>query len=292
MISFYTVNSECHYKKGSYVMPKFSKRIAMKILLGLFATLSMGLLVYYAPAIIQIMSSMDNFRAYIHSTGHWGPIMFILFQILQIVVAPIPGEVVQIAGGYIYGTALGSFYTTVGLIIGSAIAFYFTRFIGRDFVSRLLQKQNMKWMSFMHDERKFAAFLFIFFLVPGLPKDMLVFVAALTSISSLRFFTILLIGRLPWIIASTVVGSNLHMQQYTIAIIISVIAVVGFIFGYIYKDKLMNLFSKADKTNQTSDNIEVSEIKEINETKEVNTTFKTKTAPALVKPRDFAPKKG
>ena len=108
-------------------MPQSSKRIVMKIMLGLFAALCIALLVYYAPAIIQIMSSMDNFRAYIHSTGHWGPIMFILFQILQIVVAPIPGEVVQIAGGYIYGSALGSFYTTVGLIIGSAIAFYFTR---------------------------------------------------------------------------------------------------------------------------------------------------------------------
>jgi hypothetical protein len=82
------------------------------------------------------------------------------------------------------------------------------------------------------------------------------------------------------------------MQQYTIAIIISVIAVVGFIFGYIYKDKLINLFSKADKTNQTNETTEVSEIKEINETKEVNTTFKTKAAPALVKPRDLAPKKG
>lgn len=289
MISFYTVNNECHYTKGSYVMPKFSKRIVMKILLGLLAALSMGLLIYYAPAIVRIMSSMDNFRAYIHSTGHWGPIMFILFQILQIVVAPIPGEIVQIAGGYIYGSALGSFYTTIGLILGSAIAFYFTRFIGRDLVSRLLHKQNMKWMSFMQDERKFTAFLFIFFLIPGLPKDMLVFVAALTSISSLRFFTILLIGRLPWIIASAALGSNLHMQQYTIAIIISVIAVVGFIFGYIYKDKLMNLFSKADKTNAAN---EIIQINETSETKEVNQAIKTKAAPALVKPRDLAPKKG
>lgn len=289
MISFYTINSECHYKKGSYVMPKISKRIVMKVLLGLIAVVSAVLLIYYAPAIIKIMSSMENFRAYIHSTGHWGPIMFILFQILQIVVAPIPGEIVQIAGGYIYGSALGSFYTTVGLILGSAIAFYFTRFIGRDLVSRLLQKQNMKWMSFMHDERKFTAFLFIFFLIPGLPKDMLVFVAALTSISSLRFFTVLLVGRLPWIIASAAVGSNLQTQQYTIAIIISVIAVVGFILGYIYKDKLMNLFSKADKTHEI---IETKETKETREAKEVSATIKPKTVPAIVKSRDLAPKKG
>lgn len=233
-------------------MPQLSKKAVMHILLGLLTILSIGLLVYYAPSIIKIMSSMDNFRAYIHSTGHWGPVMFILFQILQIVVAPIPGEVVQVAGGYIYGVTLGSLYTTIGLVLGSAIAFYFTRLIGRAYISRLLHKKNYKWMSFIHDERKFSAFLFIFFVIPGLPKDMLVFVAALTSMSSLRFFTILLVGRLPWIIASAAVGSTIHMQQYSIAIIICVIAVIGFVLGYIYKDKWMNLFSKVEKTKGTS----------------------------------------
>ena len=101
-------------------------------------------------------------------------------------------------------------------------------------------------------------------------------------------FTILLVGRLPWIIASAAVGSNLHMQQYTMAVIISVIAVVGFIFGYIYKDKLMNLFSKADKMNQTH---EIIEIRETTKRKEAKTAIKSKATPALVKPRDLAPKK-
>ncbi|MBB6022210.1 putative membrane protein YdjX (TVP38/TMEM64 family) [Paenibacillus sp. JGP012] len=269
-------------------MKQYSKHGVLKILLGLFVALAMGLLIYYASDIIKIMSSMDNFRAYIHSTGHWGPVMFILFQILQIVVAPIPGEIVQIAGGYIYGSALGSFYTTVGLILGSAIAFYFTRFIGRDFVSRLLQKQNMKWISFMQDERKFTAFLFIFFVVPGLPKDMLVFVAALTSISSLRFFIILLVARLPWIIGSAALGSTIQTQQYTVAIIISVIAVIGFVLGYIYKDKLVNLFSKAEQANEAP---QVDETTKTNETKDANkvmSAVKAKASPALTKPRDMA----
>ncbi|MBT2282450.1 TVP38/TMEM64 family protein [Paenibacillus polymyxa] len=228
-------------------MPQPSKKVMINLLLGLFIMLTIALLVYYAPALIKVMSSMDNFRAYIHSTGHWGPVMFILFQILQIVVAPIPGEVVQVAGGYIYGVTLGSLYTTIGLILGSAIAFYFTRFIGRACISRLLHKRNDKWMSFIHDERKFSAFLFIFFVIPGLPKDMLVFVAALTSMSSLRFFTILIVGRLPWIIASAAIGSTIHMQQYTIAIMISVVAVIGFVLGYIYREKLVGLFSRSDR---------------------------------------------
>ncbi|WP_068785710.1 TVP38/TMEM64 family protein [Paenibacillus phocaensis] len=220
-------------------MPQLSKKTVVTLLLALTLILCIGLLIYYSSALIEIMSSMDNFSAYIRSTGHWGPVMFILFQILQIVVAPIPGEVVQIAGGYIYGVTLGSLYTTIGLILGSAMAFYFTRFIGRDSISKILQKKKYKWMAFIHDEKKFSVFLFLFFVIPGLPKDLLVFVAALTSMSSFRFFLILIVGRLPWIIASAAVGSTIQMQQYSIAIIISVIAVIGFVLGYIYKDKIM-----------------------------------------------------
>ncbi len=224
-------------------MPKQTKDRLLKIMLIGLTIVSLGLFVYYSPQILNILSSMDNFRDYIRSTGHWGPAVFMFFQVLQVVIAPIPGEVVQIAGGYIYGTALGSLYITLGMMIGSAIAFYFTRFIGRSFIERLLEKKNYKWMSLINDEKKLSAFLFIFFIIPGLPKDLLVYVAALTPIRASRFFILTLVGRLPWIVASVAVGSTIHMEQYGTTIVLSVISVVAFVVGYIYKDKLIQLFS-------------------------------------------------
>ncbi|MGG0821498.1 VTT domain-containing protein [Paenibacillus turicensis] len=227
-------------------MRHLSKNNIFKIVLLILTAVSIVIFIYYSPEILKILSSMDNFREYIRSTGSWGPIMFILFQVLQIVIAPIPGEVVQIAGGYIYGIGLGTLYNTIGMVLGSAMAFYFTRFIGRSYIEKLLQKKDYKWMALINDEKKFSVFLFIFFVIPGLPKDFLVYVAALTSIGSLRFFIILLVARLPWIIGSVAVGSTIHLEQYGSAIIISVISVVAFIFGYIYKDKLVQIFSKTE----------------------------------------------
>lgn len=227
-------------------MRHLSKNNIFKIVLLILTAVSIVIFIYYSPEILKILSSMDNFREYIRSTGSWGPIMFILFQVLQIVIAPIPGEVVQIAGGYIYGIGLGTLYNTIGMVLGSAMAFYFTRFIGRSYIEKLLQKKDYKWMALINDEKKFSVFLFIFFVIPGLPKDFLVYVAALTSIGSLRFFIILLVARLPWIIGSVAVGSTIHLEQYLSAIIISVISVVAFIFGYIYKDKLVQIFSKTE----------------------------------------------
>jgi uncharacterized membrane protein YdjX (TVP38/TMEM64 family) len=227
-------------------MRHLSKSNILKIVLLILTAISIVIFIYYSPEILRILSSMDNFREYIRSTGSWGPIMFILFQVLQIVIAPIPGEVVQIAGGYIYGIGLGTLYNTIGMVLGSAMAFYFTRFIGRSYIEKLLQKKDYKWMALINDEKKFSVFLFIFFVIPGLPKDFLVYVAALTSIGSLRFFIILLVARLPWIIGSVAVGSTIHLEQYGSAIIISVISVIAFIFGYIYKDKLVQIFSKTE----------------------------------------------
>lgn len=227
-------------------MQQLSKKNILKIFMLLLTAISIVIFIYYSPEILRILSSMDNFREYIRSTGSWGPIMFILFQVLQIVIAPIPGEVVQIAGGYIYGIGLGTLYNTIGMVLGSAMAFYFTRFIGRSYIEKLLQKKDYKWMALINDEKKFSVFLFIFFVIPGLPKDFLVYVAALTSIGSLRFFIILLVARLPWIIGSVAVGSTIHLEQYGSAIIISVISVIAFIFGYIYKDKLVQIFSKTE----------------------------------------------
>lgn len=227
-------------------MQQLSKKSLLKIFMLLLTAVSIVIFIYYSPEILRILSSMDNFREYIRSTGSWGPIMFVLFQVLQIVIAPIPGEVVQIAGGYIYGIGLGTLYNTVGMVLGSAMAFYFTRFIGRSYIEKLLQKKDYKWMALINDEKKFSVFLFIFFVIPGLPKDFLVYVAALTSIGSLRFFIILLVARLPWIIGSVAVGSTLHLEQYGSAIIISVISVVAFVLGYIYKDKLVQIFSKTE----------------------------------------------
>lgn len=228
-------------------MTQLRKDHLIKIILLLLVILSIFLFIRYAPAILELLSSLDKFRDFILSSGNWGPVMFILFQMLQVVVAPIPGEVVQIAGGYIYGVSLGTLYTTIGTLLGAALAFYFTRFIGRSWIERLLEKKNYKWMSVLKNEKKLSVFLFLFFIIPGLPKDLLVYLAALTPIRSLHFFTLLLVGRLPWLIASVVIGTTIHQEQYGIAILITIISILAFIIGYFYKNKWIEIFSKSEK---------------------------------------------
>ncbi|WML32725.1 TVP38/TMEM64 family protein [Clostridium sp. OS1-26] len=232
-------------------MTKSRKFLICKILLIIVGVFTVLLALKYLPYILELTMSLDKFRSYIVSLGSLGSIVFIFFQILQTVIAPIPGEVIQVAGGYIYGVTLGLIYTTLGMLLGAIIAFYFTRLIGGSFIEKLLKRKNSKWMMDIMDSKKFSIILFIIFLVPGLPKDFLIYVAGLTPIKPLRFFGILIISRFPWLLASVSIGSNLHYGNYASTIIISLIALISFILGMLYKDKLINKFSY-DKNDQDS----------------------------------------
>jgi uncharacterized membrane protein YdjX (TVP38/TMEM64 family) len=229
--------------KGSISMNKFIKSLTYRICLVLIGILAITIVLDYLPNILELTLSIDKFRNYIISLGHLGSIVFIFFQVLQTIIAPIPGEVIQIAGGYIYGTPLGMLYSTVGMFLGAIIAFYFTRFIGGSFIKKLLEKQSCQWMKDIIDSKKFSVILFIVFLIPGLPKDFLIYVAGLTPIKPLRFFGILFASRFPWLLASVSIGSNLRYGNYTSTIVISLIALISFILGIIYKDKLIDKFS-------------------------------------------------
>lgn len=224
-------------------MNKSKISLICKILIALLGVLTVILIIKYLPNILAVTVSPDKFRNYIISLGSFGSVAFISFQILQTIIAPIPGEVIQVAGGYIYGTTLGVIFSTIGLLVGAVIAFYFTRFIGASFIERLMTKKNAKWMVDIIKSKKFSAILFIIFLIPGLPKDFLIYIAGLTPIKALKFFKILLLSRIPWLFVSASIGSNLHCGNYISTIIISIISLVSFVLGLLYKDKLINKLS-------------------------------------------------
>lgn len=231
-------------------MNKAKKVLMGKVLFALIGGLAIVLTIKYLPYILEITISLDKFRDYIISTGKFGTFLFIFFQILQTVIAPIPGEVIQVAGGYIYGVPIGLIYTSLGMLIGAVIAFYFTRLIGASFIEKAIEKKKHQWILDIMGSKKFSITLFIFFVIPGLPKDFLIYVAGLTPIKPLKFFGILFISRFPWLLASVGIGSNIHYGNYMSTIVISLIALILFVLGIIYKDKFINKFSQVNQINE------------------------------------------
>ncbi|MBX4262597.1 VTT domain-containing protein [Clostridium estertheticum] len=225
-------------------MKHLKNKLNMKLVVLLLAIISIIVVFRYLPWIIEITVSPEKFRRYIVSLGNWGIISYLSFQVLQTVVAPIPGEVIQVAGGYIYGGILGTLYSTLGMMLGGTIIFYFTRFIAFSFVEKIVKRTSTQWLTKMINSKNFPVVMFVMFIVPGMPKDILIYIAALTPIKSLKFFMLLLVGRLPGTAAVVCIGSNIHHGNYIFSIALVVISGLLVILGILYKDKIINKFSE------------------------------------------------
>ncbi|HBT49972.1 MAG TPA: TVP38/TMEM64 family protein, partial [Caldanaerobacter subterraneus] len=121
------------------------KSATAKLLLTLvFVLLILVLSVTYGKEITLLVSNPEKFRNWINSFGSLGVLIFISIQVFQVVVFVIPGEVVQVAGGYLYGTILGTLYSVIGITLGSLICFSIARILGYDFVKNIVSEEKLK----------------------------------------------------------------------------------------------------------------------------------------------------
>lgn len=204
--------------------------------------------VLYKAGFFHFFMDKKKILAFIDSLGPFGCAGFVLLQILQVVAAPIPGEVTGFIGGYLYGPALGILLSTVGLTMGSLIAFSLSRIFGRPFVDKFIKKETMDKYDFLL-HHKGAFLVFLLFLIPGTPKDFLCYILGLGHLTTKEFFVISTVGRLGGTVLLTLGGNFIHQHQYRRFFILLGVAIIIVFFSMVYKDKLEKLFHMWHKTS-------------------------------------------
>lgn len=132
---------------------------------------------------------------YIKETGIIAPIIFIIFQILQVIIPIVPGGVSCLAGVILFGPVQGFIYNYISIIIGSCIAFHLSKKYGLNLIKRFFKEDTInKYLKYLQN-KKFKKILFINILLPGLPDDLLCYIAGLSTISFKNFLTIILLGK-------------------------------------------------------------------------------------------------
>lgn len=163
---------------------------------------------------MEIFSTLETIQAFLLQFGIWTPLAFFLLQLLQIIIAPIPGGTVGLVGGALFGIFGGSLLSISGTLVGSAFVFLLSKRFGRPFVlkfasPKLVEKyDNIK-------ESKLNAILFAVFLFPLFPDDMLCFIAGLSSMKFKTFLIVALLGRAPSVFLNTMVGSGVMSDNPT-----------------------------------------------------------------------------
>lgn len=186
----------------------------------IFILLSLALAWFVGRPLIRFARQPEQFRAWVEGHGLWAPLAYAAMVFLQVVVAVIPGEPLEISGGYAFGAVQGTVLCMLGAFLGSVVVFAFVRRFGRELVEIFFPKEKIESLRFLQSSPKRDLLFWIVFVVPGTPKDLLCYFAGLTDLFWGKWLLICSAGRLPSIITSTVGGSAVGGRQYLFAILV------------------------------------------------------------------------
>lgn len=187
-------------------------------------------------------SGRDAFQEYIHSKGAFGVLFLIGVQILQVVVAFIPGEPIEVLSGLLYGTWWGYVICTIGMLIGTIMIYYTVKVLGMSFINVLTgNKSKLDKFKFLQDTKKLETLVFLLFFIPGTPKDLLTYFMPVTKMKPLTFFIIVTVARIPSIVSSTYAGASIGDGKWLQTVIIFVVIGVVSLLGIMFNDKIMKL---------------------------------------------------
>lgn len=197
---------------------KETKRI-QKTLKIISALVVISVFCLFSYLLYRLTADKDAFEAWLMQYGEMSRVIYLAIVALQVIFALIPGEVLEVAGGYIFGAWEGTILNLIGATLGSAVVFFLVRKFGKPLVTAFFSEEKLSKLHFLQNSKKRDLLFMIVFILPGTPKDLLCYFAGLTAMKTPFFLFISSIGRLPSVITSAIGGSALENESYLTAII-------------------------------------------------------------------------
>lgn len=242
-------------------MSKFSlkdlnitKKQKKLLILGSIAVIVLVILVIcFWPYLKQLRepSTQERFENWVRSFGPWGVAVLIGVQVIQIIIVFIPGEIVELVAGLLYGTFGGLLICLIGLIIATMIVYFFHYLFGRKFTKKVVDDETMH--KFQKSSIKSEVMIFFALLLPGIPKDIFTYIAPICKIPMIRFIFISIIARLPNIISSTLMGSSIIHGKFNVSVLVMILSSIISILGFIFNKKIIAFLEKKGKKNINSE---------------------------------------
>lgn len=185
----------------------------------------------------EIFANRESLRDYVESWGNYAPVAFIVIQASQVVVAPIPGEFTGAIGGFIFGAFPNIVYSSVGLMLGSMIAFLAARVLGLPLVKLVVSKKLLNTFQFVTERRGMLVALALFAL-PGFPKDILSYILGLSPMGFMTFLLVCGFGRLPGTIMLSLSGAAVFDENWTLLVILSLLCLAAIGAFFVSRDRI------------------------------------------------------
>lgn len=234
-------------KRSSMSRPKkILSIIQLCVLLGIVLGIP-AMIYFFNPGLIDNFSSVDKFENWISEYTGIGILIYIACQIVQIVLSVLPGQVIQIAGGYIFGFPVTLLISVAGAAIGTTITFYLTKLLGKNAIIMIFGEERFHKYANMMNTQRARIVIFLVYLIPGLPKDIMAYAAGITNIRLPEFILLSVVGRTPAMMVSIVFGVMLRTNNYLSAVLIAAAMIVIVLICLIKRKSIMAFLEKREK---------------------------------------------
>ena len=220
------------------------KKSKASLFLSVISAVFLALTVLGIWLMREYLADPDLVRERIGEHYFLGALALVLISAAQVVVALVPGEVVEIAAGYVFGSWIGSLLCLVGIVLGSSTTILLVRRFGVRFVYAFYPKEKIDALPIINDPAKRNLLTFILFVIPGTPKDLFTYAIGLTDMSIPLYIALTTVARFPSVILSTVSGNAVGDENYTKAILFAVITAAVSGIGLLIYNMLSKQHSK------------------------------------------------
>ena len=196
---------------------------------------------------------LDRVIEDVRGAGPLGVLILLAMQFLQIVVAFIPGEVVQMAAGMMYGPWLGGLVILVGCVVSAAFIFVVVHRLGAPFVQDMVPTKYLDKFRAFEETGKLDIVVFILFLIPAMPKDVFTYLVPLTNMPMKKFLVLSNVARIPGILISTYAADGLVDGRFTQSLVIFGVVAVIALLCVVFRDRLMGLLHRKHGSDTDGD---------------------------------------
>lgn len=209
--------------------------IIVLVLLVLIFIIGYGIYPIYQS--LTDVYNISRIKEFIENIGFFGVFVLLIIQILQVFIAIIPGEPIEVLAGVMYGTYFGAILCLIGIVIANTIIFYFSRKYGIEHLKKTKLYNKVYNHELLKNPLKLERLIFILYLIPGTPKDILAYVCAFSKVRFKDFIILSTLARVPSIITSTLAGTNIINGNIKFTIIIFTITLILGLMGINYQIK-------------------------------------------------------
>ena len=203
------MNNGNDYSKHKKVLAYLKFALLLIILIGIpvFLYLKFGAEIFSKDAAAELLAYLKANRKYAFP-------LIVLIQMLQVIVCILPGQPIQFAASYMFGVFGGLMLSLAGAVIGVVISFFTAKVLGRDAVHMIFGEERVSDYQRKLNSGKGLTIAFLIYLIPGIPKDLVSYVAGISEMRFLPFLLVATVGRIPGMAGSLLFGYFFREKNY------------------------------------------------------------------------------